>query len=318
MPLTIAVTGADGFIGRNLCTELAGRGHRVRRLVRTAGTAEPDCRAVGDLAVAESLERQLEGAAAVVHLAARAHVLRETEPDPAAAFARANVDATLRLARASVAAGVRRFVFVSSIGVNGSRTAGRAFTEDDEPAPTGPYASSKLQAELALRREFPASLELVVVRPSLVYGPGVKGNLHRLLALIDSGLPLPLGSLDNRRNLIGVENLSDLIAACIERREAAGELFLAAEPRIHSTPGLLRAMAAAMHRSARLFDFPVGLLRGAASCLGARGQFDRLCDSLEVSSRKASERLAWIPRVSFEDGIARTAASFREGRHDGR
>ena len=155
MPLTIAMTGADGFIGRNLCAELAARGHRVRRLVRTAsGTADPDCRVVGDLAVAESLERQLEGAAAVVHLAARTHVLQETEPDPAAAFARANVDATLRLARAAIAAGLRRFVFVSSIHVNGTRTSGRAFTEDDEPAPTEPYGWSKLQAELALRREF--------------------------------------------------------------------------------------------------------------------------------------------------------------------
>jgi nucleoside-diphosphate-sugar epimerase len=131
-------------------------------------------------------------------------------------------------------------------------------------------------------------------------------------------MPLPLGSCENRRNLIGVDNLSDLIAACAERAEAAGELFLAAEPRVHTTPGLLRAMAAAMRKPARIFGCPVVLLRAGATCVGARDQFDKLCGSLEVSSRKASERLGWSPRVPFEDGIARTAASFRQERRRAR
>jgi nucleoside-diphosphate-sugar epimerase len=192
MPLTIAVTGAGGFIGSHLCTELEARGHRARRLVRAAPeSADADCRVVGDLAVNRTLASVLAGADAVIHLAARAHVLKETERDPSAAFMRANVDATLRLAEAAVAAGVRRFVFVSSIGVNGNATAGRPFTEDDDPAPVDPYARSKLRAEQALRERVGAALELVVVRPPLVYGPGVKGNLHRLLSLVDSGVPLP-------------------------------------------------------------------------------------------------------------------------------
>jgi nucleoside-diphosphate-sugar epimerase len=268
MPLTIAVTGADGFIGHSACAELERRGYNVRRITRTGGPlTHGDYRIVPDLAAADGLEALLEGADAVVHLAARAHVVRETEPDPDAAFERSNVVASERLATAAVRAGVRRFVFVSSIGVNGNATRGTPFTESDRPAPAEPYARSKLRAEQALTTAASGALELVVVRPSIVYGAGVKGNFLRLMTMVDSGLPLPLAAVDNRRSLIGVDNLAALLALCVEHSAAAGQLFLAAEPGLHSTPGLLRTIAAALQRPARVI--PVAPMRMLAGLGGA-------------------------------------------------
>jgi len=316
MPLTIAVTGADGFIGHSACAELERRGHSVRRITRTGGPLTPrDCRIVPDLAAAEGLEALLEGADAVVHLAARAHVVHETEPDPDAAFERSNVVASERLASAAVRAGVRRFVFVSSIGVNGNATRGAPFTEADRPAPVEPYARSKLRAEQSLTTEASGALELVVVRPSIVYGAGVKGNFLRLMTMVDSGLPLPLAAVENRRSLIGVDNLAALLALCVEHSAAAGQLFLAAEPGVHSTPGLMRTIAAALQRPARVFHVPVAPMRMVARLGGAAASFDKLCGSLEVSAEKARRVLGWHPDVSFEEEMARTAAWFRGRQH---
>jgi len=316
MPLTIAVTGADGFIGRSVCAELERRGHRVRRITRASGPpTQGDCRIVPDLAAAEGLERILEGTDAVVHLAARAHVVRETERDPDAAFERANVGATERLATAALRAGLRRFVFVSSIGVNGNSTSGTPFTELDRPTPAEPYARSKLRAEQALRAAVRSALELVVVRPSMVYGAGVKGNFLRLMSMVDSALPLPLAAVQNRRSLLGVDNLAGMLTLCVEHPAAAGELFLAAEPGVHSTPELLRTIARVLQRPARVFYVPVAPLRMVARIGGALGQFDKLCSSLEVSAEKAHRVLGWHPEVSFEEGMVRTAAWFRGRQH---
>ena len=180
-----------------------------------------------------------------------------------------NVVASERLATAAVRAGVRRFVFVSSIGVNGNATRGTPFTESDRPAPAEPYARSKLRAEQALTTAASGALELVVVRPSIVYGAGVKGNFLRLMTMVDSGLPLPLAAVENRRSLIGVDNLAALLALCVEHSAAAGQLFLAAEPGVHSTPGLLRTIAAALQRPARVFHVPVAPMRMVARLGGA-------------------------------------------------
>lgn len=310
---SIAVTGADGFIGAALCSVLSARAHHVIRIVRRPHGAGNDRRVVADLASCEQLDAVLSGADAVVHLAGRAHVLRETESDPEAAFRRSNVDATVRLVEAAARVGIRRFVFVSSIGVNGNCTLGTPFTESDVPAPVEPYARSKLAAEQQLQAAAGAAgIETVVVRPPLVYGPGVKGNFLRLLRLVDRGIPLPLATVDNRRNLIGVENLSELLSLCVERPGAAGELFLAAEPEAHSTAQLLRAMAMALGRPNRLFGFPPGILRASARLVGLQTQFDKLCGSLEVNADKARRVLGWSPSVTFEEGIARTAAWFQE------
>jgi nucleoside-diphosphate-sugar epimerase len=319
MALTIAVTGADGFIGRAVCVELEGRCHRVRRITRTADAAhDAGSRFVPDVASAEGLETVLAGCDAIVHLAARAHVLKESEPDPEAEFERVNVGGTVRLAEAAVRAGLKRFVFVSSIGVNGSSSPGAPFTEADPPAPAEPYARSKLHAERALLTAAAGSLEVVIVRPPMVYGPGVKGNFLRLMSLVDSGLPLPLGSVRNRRSVIGVENLAALLALCSEHHAAAGELFLAAEPEVHSTPGLLRAIAGGLGRPDRVFGFPFGPLRLAAQVGGVANVFEKLCGSLEVSASKAQRLLDWRPTVTFPDGIARTAGWYRERRHAAR
>jgi len=311
MPLTVAVTGADGFIGRVLCTALESRGHVARRIARRDGPGV-DRRVVPDLSSATALDGVLAGSEAIIHLAARAHVLHETERDPHAVFRAVNVDSTVRLAEASLRTGLRRFVFVSSIGVNGNSTSGSPFTESDAPAPSEPYAISKFEAERSLREYAARGLEVVVVRPPMVYGAGVKGNFLSLLSLVDSGLPLPLGSVSNRRSLVGVENLSELLVLCVESPAAAGELFLAADPGIHTTPGLLRAIAVAMKRPPRLFRFPVAPLRAAARLVGAGPSFEKLCGSLEVRATKARNLLGWDPAVSFEQGIARTVSWFKE------
>jgi nucleoside-diphosphate-sugar epimerase len=309
----VAVTGADGFIGSVLCGVLSERGHRVIRIVRKELGPGTDRRVVTDLASAHALDAAVAGADVVVHLAARAHILRETHQDPEAAFRRANVDATARLVETAARAGVSRFVFVSSIGVNGNQTHGRPFTESDVPAPVEPYARSKLAAEQALRTVADRfAMETVIVRPPLVYGAGVKGNFLRLLSLVDRGVPLPLAAIDNRRNLIGVENLGELLALCVESREAAGEVFLAAEPEVHSTPQLLQAIAAAMGKPARLVNIPPGILCASARLLGLQGQFEKLCGSLEVSSERARRVLGWSPSVDFATGIARTVSWFQE------
>lgn len=307
----VAVTGADGFIGGVLCAALEREGRKVVRVVRRADGPGNDRRVVPDLAQLDALAHAFRGAQAVVHLAARAHVLRETETDPAAAYARTNVDGTAHVAEAAARAGLRRVVLVSSIGVNGTYTSGTPFTESQPPAPAEPYAASKLAAELRLREVAKQhSLEFAILRPPMVYGPGVKGNLRRLLSLVHSGLPLPLASLDNRRSLIGVENLGDLITLCIDHAAARGELFLAAEPEVHSTPGLLRDIAAAMGCRSRLFRCPPPLLGAATRLVGLERPYARLAGSLEVSADKASRVLGWRPRVSYENGMRQTIAAY--------
>lgn len=315
---SIAVTGADGFIGRNLCSKVEERGFPVVRIVRRAEGLGSDRRVAANLESVVDARSLLQGTAVVVHLAGRAHVLRETETDPYAAFQRANVDATLLLARGALQAGVGRFVFVSSIGVNGNETHGKPFTEVDEPAPVEAYALSKLHAEQRLKAFCAQSgIELVIVRPPLVYGPSAAGNFGRLLKLAASGLPLPIGGIRNRRNLIGVENLSEFLLTCAVHPGAAGQTFLAAEPEVRSTPELITSLARALGRRARIFSVPLGLLRTCVGVVGKRSEFDKLCASLEISPDKARSVLGWSPTISFDEQIGKIARAYREGRHNG-
>lgn len=310
----IAVTGADGFIGKSLCSTLESRGIDVIRIVRRREGAGKNRRAVDDLSTSE-LDSVLQGADTVIHLAGRAHVIREADDHAAVAFKKGNVDATVRMVEAAIRGGIGRFVFVSSIGVNGSETHGVPFTETDVPAPVEEYARSKLCAELSLAaaaKGYP--MEWVIVRPPLVYGPGAPGNLARLLRLAASGRPLPLGSVRNRRNLIGLQNLCDFLALCAVHPRAAGELFLIAESESHSTVELLEVLARAMGRPSRVFAMPVSLLRLCASIAGKRREFDKLCGSLEVSSLKARTLLDWAPGTSFQAEVARTARSYMQSR----
>ena len=308
---TALVTGATGFVGTHVIPALQGAGWAVRAAVRSgAGERLPEgveAVVVGDLADRPDLGQALDGADAVIHLAGRAHVMRETAADAEAAFRRANVDATRHLAGQAVAAGVRRFVFLSSIKVNGERTTERPFTEADMPAPEDAYGRSKWAAEQALREIAVATgLEVVVIRPPLVYGPGVKANFLRLLGLIERGVPLPFAGLHNRRSLVGVWNLCELIATAARHPAAAGETFLVSDQHDLSTPDLVRSIAAVMGRPARLFPFPTLVLRLGARLAGQGDVVERLVGSLQVDSAKATRLLDWLPMVSVEDGLRRT------------
>lgn len=304
----VLVTGATGFVGAALLRRLGSEGRRVRALYRQSlpcdlGGYPIEWHRVVGLGDAVPLA----GCSAVVHLAARVHVMRETAADPLAAFRQINVVATERLAREAAAAGVRRFIFLSSIKVNGEETVpGKPFRADDVPAPEDAYGISKHEAESALRRVArETGLEVVIIRPPLVYGPDVKGNFLTMLNWLRRGLPLPLASLDNRRSLVGVDNLCDLVLTCLSHPRAANETFLISDGRDLSTPELLRLAGEAMGHPARLLPCPSLFLRGAASMIGKPSVARRLCGNLQVDIGKAQAMLGWRPPVGVEDGLRR-------------
>lgn len=251
---------------------------------------------------------KLDGIDTVIHLAGRVHVMKETTDDPLSAFRYVNTAGTEHLARTAAKTGVRRLLYVSTIKVNGGRTIGAPFTEEDEPAPEDPYAISKWEAEQALKRiREVTGLQTVVVRPPLAYGPGVKGNFLRLMQWVDKGIPLPLSMVRNRRSLIALDNLVDVLVRCIESPQAAGQTFLVADGEDLSTPELIRSIAKALGRRARLFPFPSILLRLGTKLLMMEGVSNRLFGSLVVDSSKVKNLLSWGPPVSVHDGLQQTA-----------
>jgi UDP-N-acetyl-alpha-D-quinovosamine dehydrogenase len=303
----IAVTGSEGFIGRGLRAALTTEGHEVWPVAK--GLWVPD----KDGEVGRALVAGLGGVHAVVHLAARAHVIVETHSDPLAEYRRVNLEGTLAVARAAINAGVSRMVFVSSIGVLGNTSGNQVFSEDDRPSPCEPYAVSKWEAEQALHAMTQGSpVELVVVRPPLVYGPHVKGNLLRLLRLVERELPLPLGSVHNLRSYVGLTNLCDLLIACIFHPGARDRTFHVADGEDVSTPQLLQMMAAAMGRHSRIFRCPVSLLRGVTKLLGKQAEFERMTGNLRVDARLARAVLGWSPKRRLEQGISDMVRCFIE------
>jgi UDP-glucose 4-epimerase len=267
---------------------------------------------VGDLDEQTDWSAALAGREVVVHTAARVHIMRETAHDPLAEFRRANVGGTLNLARQAAAAGVRRFVFLSSIKVNGEETApGKPFDATDAPAPVDAYGRSKLEAEVELRDLLGnAGVAWVIVRPPLVYGPGVKGNFLALMRWLRRGVPLPLGGVRNARSLVGIDNLVSLLRACCLHPRAANEVFLAADGEDLSTADLLRRLGAVLGKPARLLSVPPSVLLGAAAALGRRDVARRLLGNLQVDSSKARSLLEWTPTVSVDQGLRRTAESY--------
>jgi nucleoside-diphosphate-sugar epimerase len=252
----------------------------------------------------------LAGVSVVIHCAARVHVMNEEATEPLAEFRRVNVAGTLRLARQAAEAGVRRFLFVSSIKVNGEHSQpGRPFTADQHPAPGDPYGVSKCEAETGLRAlSQETGMEVVIIRPPLVYGPGVKANFLAMMRWLWRGVPLPLGGItDNRRSLVFLDNLVDLIVTCIDHPAAANQTFLVSDDEDLSTTALLRRMAAALGRPARLVPVPVGLITLGARMIGRPGVAQRLCGSLQVDIGKTKELLDWSPPVSVGEGLRRTA-----------
>lgn len=307
------VTGATGFIGSSLSRGLLSSGHRVRAAARSARLTKLQLApglehvTVGDICSTTNWGGFMADVDYVIHCAARSQVMHETSIDALAAHRAVNVAGSRRLAEQAAAAGVRRLVYLSSVKVNGERTAQEVpFLFSDSPQPENAYGISKWEAEEALWDiSAKTGLEVVVVRLPLVYGPGVKGNLARLLTLVRSGVPLPFGKLRNKRSLIGIDNLVDLLLRCATYPDAAGQTFLVSDGEDLSTPDLLRQMAAFMGRPARLFPTPVSLLRLAGKALGQEAEICRLVGSLQIDSSRTRQLLGWTPPVSVKEGIRR-------------
>lgn len=314
--MRLLITGASGFVGLALCNTLRQPGlaaHSVVPAVRVAHGL-PGEKVIGEINGRTDWRAAVTGMDAVVHLAARVHVMRDAAADPLAAYRAVNVEGTLHLARQAAAAGVRRFVFVSSIKVNGEERT-TAYTEADTPAPEDAYALSKWEAEQGLRQIAAATgLEVVILRPPLVYGPGVGANFLALLRAVARGMPLPLGAINNQRSLIYVGNLADAIVRCLEHPAAAGKTFLVSDAETVSTTELIRRMAAALGRPARLLPMPPSLLHAAARLAKkfpkgrtAPALARRLLDSLAIDSRAIRRDLDWSPPFTLNEGLWQTA-----------
>ena len=304
----VLVTGANGFVGAALVRRLQTSGHAVCGVSRCGGEAASS--GLHCVQRYEDAAPLMAGHACLVHLAARVHVMNDAEQDPLTAFRAANVTLTENLARQAAAAGVRRFVFISSIKVNGEATLpGRPFTEKDAPAPQDAYGISKMEAEQGLRQiAAETGMELIIVRPPLVYGPGVRANFAALMRAVARGVPLPLASIDNRRSLVALDNLLDFMETCIRHPAAANQTFLVSDGEDLSTPELIRRMARAVGKPARLFPFPVGWLDAVARLLGKQDRLQRLSGNLQLDISKARGLLGWRPPVTVDEGLRLTVA----------
>lgn len=319
MSHSVFLTGATGFVGgatlkrlvAENCTVVAALRNGSKLLEGNVKTVHVD-----SFDGATPWKECLGGVDVVIHAAARVHVMNDTEAVPLAAFRKINVEGTLNLARHAVKAGVRRFIFISSIKVNGEGTpAGVAYTPEDIPAPADPYGVSKMEAEQGLRElAAETGMEVVIIRPVLVYGPGVKANFRSMMNWLDKGIPLPFGAIHNNRSLVALDNLVDLIITCISHPAAANQTFLVSDGEDLSTTQLLRKMASALGRPARLLPIPSWALCGAAALLGRKSLSNRLCGSLQVDISKTCSLLGWLPPVSAEDALKATAQNFQESK----
>lgn len=320
--MRILVTGATGFVGHELCPVLEAQGHEVIAIQRRPSPpgasrptgAGPSQVVVADVSRASDWRPALQGVEAVVHLAALVDVMRDPSAAPLDAFRQVNVAGTLNLARQAAAAGVRRFVFLSSIKVNGEGGA-VPYRETDAAAPQDPYAISKREAEQGLREIAAQSgMEVVILRPPLVYGAGVEANFLRLMQATASGWPLPFGRVENRRSLLYLGNLVDAIQLCLEHPAAAGKTYLLSDGEDVSTPELIRRLARAMGRPARLLPVPPAWFALAGRLLGKRQEVARLLGSLAVDSSLIRRELGWMPPYSLDAGLAETARHYAKSR----
>ena len=314
-PDHILVTGASGFVGRRLCPEIINRGGRVRAALRTPDWTCKDIESVnaGEIDGQTNWREALRDVDVVIHLAARVHVMREGSHNPLEEFRRVNVAGTEHLARSAALNGVKRLVFASSVKVNGEATLDDIkFSESESSSPRDPYGISKWEAEQTLHRvAAETGMEIVILRPPLVYGPEVKGNFAQMLKALARGIPLPLASAHNLRSLLYVENLVDALLVCATHPAAAGQTYLVSDGEDVSTPDLLRKLGNAMKRPARLFPCPPALLKLAGRLIGRADQIERLLGSLRVDSGKIRRELDWKPPYSLQQGLQATAAWYR-------
>lgn len=305
----VLVTGATGFVGRTLCDTLARAGYVVRAALRDDKPSSQSIAekvVVGDITSRTQWTGALVAVDAVVHLAARAHVLHDS-PSNADLYIETNARGTLCLAQAAARAGVCRFIFLSSIKVNGEQTVDHAYTALDEPAPVDTYGSSKWLAEQSLAEIGGVTdMQIATIRPPLVYGPGVRANFLRLMRWVDRRIPLPLGAVRNQRSLVSVWNLCDLVRVLLEREHAPSRTWMVSDGEDLSTPELIRRMALAMNRPARLPSVPVPVLRTAGRLLGKQAEVHRLCSSLTVDIATTRAELGWSPPVSVDEALRRT------------
>ena len=310
--MRVLVTGANGFVGRALGPVLLDHGYEVVGAVRRqmASTAFPVV-AVGDIGPATRWREALEGVDVVIHLAARVHMMKDEAADPLQAYRQVNTLGSVRLAEQAAQAGVRRFIYVSSIKVNGE--GGETISAADSADPADPYAQSKWEAEQRLGElSARTGMELVIVRPPLVYGPGVKANFLSLMRWVDRGLPLPFGAVKNKRSLVSVKNLADLLCCCVDHPNAAGEVFLVADEEDVSTPELLREVGRALGRDIWLPKVPTVLLDLLFGLLGRQEVIRRLSRSLRVDTANARDKLGWRPAQSLQEGLAQVSQWYRQ------
>ena len=315
MTQRVLVTGGQGFLGKALAAGALSKGFTVRvssRQKLVASERRLEFSQVGDLGPKTDWIAALQDVDAVVHCAGRAHVMKDTAADPLAAFRAVNFDGTLNLARQAIAAGVKRFVFISSIGVNGVQSVlGNPFSDTDKPNPHNAYSLSKWEAEQGLLRVAEgAGLEVVIIRPPLVYGPNAPGNFGSLVRWLRRGVPLPLGAINNLRSMVALDNLVDLILTCIDHPAAANQTFLVSDGEDLSTTQLLQRLGRALGKPARLIPVPAMLLKAGAALVGKPAIAQRLCGSLQVDISKTQQLLGWTPPLSVDEGLKRAAEGY--------
>jgi nucleoside-diphosphate-sugar epimerase len=309
--MKVLITGASGFIGQSVANTLKNWGYET---IRAARREQPGSLLVGGLEPDTSWHEALISCEAVVHLAARVHVMSDRSSDPLAEFRRVNVEGSTNLARQAAVAGVKRFVYLSSVKVNGEFTkAGLPFTADDVAAPEDPYGVSKYEAEQLLKQiAIETGMKVVIIRPPLVYGPGVKANFESMMRWVTRGVPLPLAAVtENRRSLVALDNLVDLIVTCLSHPAAANQTFLVSDAEDLSTADLLKRVGGALGHPARLFSMPPALLKLGATLVNRPGIYQRLCGSLQLDITKTRQLLDWTPPVCVDEGLRRAVKNLR-------
>jgi len=311
----VLVTGANGFVGKRLCECLEKRGFEVARAVRHADGTIDRAFSVGDIGPDTKWDTAVIGIDVVVHLAARVHVMIDNIENPLSEYRRVNVEGTKKLALAAVDAGVKRFIYVSTIKVNGEATIRRPYSSSDNPRPADDYAQSKLEAENNLWNiAANTGLEVVIVRPPLVYGPGVRANFLRLIAWVDRGVPLPFLSVANSRSFVALDNLVDLLILCVNHSRAAGKVLLVSDDEDISTVELVRRIAGCMGKQARMLAIPENILKGIAKILGKQAVVGRLTGSLQLDISDTKKALNWRPPVKLDEALCEVVTWYQENR----